>query len=265
MNPFEQQAAIPGIKHVIAIASGKGGVGKSTVSANVSVALALRGLKVGLLDCDIYGPSIPRLFGAINQKPEINQQGKINPILRAGVKLMSIGFLVDENAAVVWRGPMLFKAVEQFLRDVNWGELDVLVIDLPPGTGDVQLTLAQKVPLTGAITVCTPQNLALSDVKKSIDMFERINIPILGIVENMAYLKTGDQKIELFPRGELDHYIDSKKLKKLVALPFFPAVAKASEIGIPIMQSNSQSEEARIFDELAAHVETALSQVEKNS
>lgn len=265
MNPFEQQATIPGIKHVIAVASGKGGVGKSTVSANVSVALALRGLKVGLLDCDIYGPSIPRLFGAINQKPEINEQGKINPIVRAGVKLMSIGFLVDENAAVVWRGPMLFKAVEQFLRDVSWGELDVLVIDLPPGTGDVQLTLAQKVPLSGAITVCTPQNLALSDVKKSIDMFERINIPVLGIVENMAYLKTGDQKIELFPRGELDHYMDSKKLKKLASLPFFPSVAKASEIGIPIVQSNSQSEEAKIFDELAAHVETALSQVEKNS
>ena len=250
-NPFQKQAAIPGVKSIIAITSGKGGVGKSTLAANLALALAKEGKAVGLLDCDIYGPSIPRLFGAINQKPEVNEAGKILPIVRFGIKLMSIGFLIDEGAAVVWRGPMLFKAVDQFLHDVQWGDLDFLLVDMPPGTGDVQLTLAQKVPLAGAISICTPQNLALIDVKKSIDMFSRVNVPLIGMVENMAYLQHGDQKIELFPRGEIDAYLDKNKIKKLASLPFYPSVAKASETGIPVMEYAPQSEEAQAFRQLA--------------
>jgi ATP-binding protein involved in chromosome partitioning len=257
-NPFDRQSSIEGIKHIIAVASGKGGVGKSTISANLAVALALEGKKVGLLDCDIYGPSVPRLFGALNLKPEVNSQGKIEPLVRAGVKLMSIGFLVEESAAVIWRGPMLFKAIDQFLKDVNWGELDVLVVDLPPGTGDVQLTLAQKVPLSGVVMVCTPQNLALSDVKKAVDMFQRINIPLIGLVENMAYLQHGDQKIDLFPKGDLRAFLDSKQIPKLSEIPFYPAVAKASEVGIPLTQSEQNSEAAKLFKNLAKEVSSQI-------
>src|SRR3569623_537123 len=188
MNPFLAQAPIPGVKHVIAVGSGKGGVGKSTVAVNLAMALQKDGLKVGLLDADIYGPSVPRLLGAVNAKPEVTQDQKIQPVMRYGLKTMSLGFLVEESQAAVWRGPMLFKAMDQFFRDVNWGELDVLVIDLPPGTGDVGLTMAQKVPVTGAVVVCTPQNIALADAKKAMDMFERTNVRVLGVVENMAYL-----------------------------------------------------------------------------
>lgn len=258
-NPFEKQADIPGIKHILAIASGKGGVGKSTVAANLSVALAKKGARVGLLDCDIYGPSVPRLFGTLNQKPAVDEKGKIQPIERYGVKLMSIGFLVPEESGIVWRGPMLFKAIDQFLKDVNWGELDFLVVDLPPGTGDVQLTLAQKVPIAGALTVCTPQNLALMDVKRAIDMFTRLNVPVLGMVENMAYyLAPNGEKMELFPRGEMDAYLDKLKLTKLATLPFFPGVAKASEIGIPQVEQSKDHPESIAFLNLADTILTKM-------
>ena len=184
-SPFDQQQAIPGVKHIIAVSSGKGGVGKSTVATNLATALGQKN-KVGLLDADIYGPSIPRMLGSLNQKPAINKEQKIEPLLRYGIKLMSIGFLIDESSAVVWRGPMLFKAMDQFLRDVSWGDLDYLVVDLPPGTGDVQLSLAQKVPVSGAVMVSTPQNVSLTDVKRAVDMFNRVGIRMLGLVENMA-------------------------------------------------------------------------------
>lgn len=186
-NPFDQQQPIPGVKNIIAISSGKGGVGKSTVATNLAMVLSRSG-KVGLLDADIYGPSLPRMMGTLGQKPEVSAQGKIQPILRYGMKLMSIGYLVEEGAAVVWRGPMLFKALDQFLRDVQWGDLDYLVIDLPPGTGDIQLTLSQRVPVRGAIVVTTPQNIALIDAKKAIDMWSRMSVPILGVIENMSYM-----------------------------------------------------------------------------
>lgn len=251
-NPFEQQKNIPNVKKIIAVCSGKGGVGKSTVATNLALALSHK-LKVGLLDADIYGPSIPRMMGAINQKPNIGPGGKLHPLTRYGVKMMSIGFLVDENAALIWRGPMLFKAMDQFLRDVEWGELDVLVIDLPPGTGDVQLTIAQKIPLSGAVMVSTPQNIALIDVKKAIDMFEKVNVPIWGLIENMAYMvnPANGEKMQLFPKGEMDSYIDSKKIKKLGQIPFHPQVSMSSEMGIPIVDSNPQSQEAKAFDEIA--------------
>ena len=248
-NPFEQQQPIPGVKNVIAISSGKGGVGKSTVATNVALALAKQGVKVGLLDADIYGPSVPRMFGALNQKPEIGDNRKLIPLERLGLKLMSIGFLVDEDLAVVWRGPMLFKAMDQFLREVNWGELDILLVDLPPGTGDVQLSLAQKVPLVGAVAVTTPQNVALNDVKKAIDMWGRAGVPILGVVENMAHFIPPGQTepMQLFPKGSLDGYLKEKGLAKLGEVPFHPQVGIGSEIGIPVVESFPDSAEGKAF------------------
>jgi len=180
---------IPGVKYVIAVSSGKGGVGKSTVSVNLAVALALTGAKVGLLDADIYGPNIPMMMGVA--KPPEQKDGKIVPAESHGVKLISMGFFVPEDTAVVWRGPMVHTAIQQLFRDVLWGELDYLLIDLPPGTGDAQLTLTQLVPLTGAVTVTTPQEVALHDVRKGMMMFQKVNVPLLGIVENMSYFLCG--------------------------------------------------------------------------
>jgi ATP-binding protein involved in chromosome partitioning len=255
MNPFTKQAPISGIKHIILVGSGKGGVGKSTVAANLALSLKNQGLQVGLLDADIFGPSIPRMFGAINQIPEVDENRRIQPIIRHGLKLMSIGFLIDESSAVVWRGPMLFKAMEQFFRDVNWGELDYLIIDLPPGTGDVPLTVAQKVPVDGAVVVCTPQNLALVDARKAIDMFNQVNIPLLGVIENMSYLRGEDgSRTQLFPRGELDSYLDVKKILKLGSIPFHPSVGLASEAGIPVVLGNPDSIEAAAFNTCAVAV-----------
>jgi ATP-binding protein involved in chromosome partitioning len=253
INPFKGQAPIPGIQKIVVVGSGKGGVGKSTISANLAAALAKKGQKVGLLDADIYGPSIPRLFGAINQPPPLNADKKIEPLIRNGLKIMSMGFLVDEGSAIVWRGPMLFKAIEQLLKDVVWGELDYLIIDLPPGTGDVVLTVAQKVPITGAVVVCTPQNLALVDARKALDMFDQIHVPTLGVVENMAYFKssTDSEPIALFPKGDLDSYLDAKRIKKLAQIPFYPQIGMTSEAGMPLVISAPQSEETKIFLDLA--------------
>jgi ATP-binding protein involved in chromosome partitioning len=258
-SPFDQQQAIPGVKHIIAVSSGKGGVGKSTVATNLATALGQKN-KVGLLDADIYGPSIPRMLGSLSQKPTITPEQKIEPIMRYGIKLMSIGFLIDENSAVVWRGPMLFKAMDQFLRDVNWGELDYLVVDLPPGTGDVQLSLAQKVPVAGAVMVSTPQNVALTDVKRAVDMFQRVGIPLLGVVENMAYMinPVNGEKIQMFPKGELDSYIASKSIPKIGEVPFHPSVALASEAGVPIVESNKSSAEAQEFLRIAGRIRELL-------
>lgn len=255
MNPFDRQAAIPGVKKIIVVASGKGGVGKSTVSTNLALALRKYG-SVGLLDADIYGPSIPRMMGAINQKPTVSNGTEINPIERYGIKLMSIGFLAEEGAAIVWRGPMLFKAMDQFFRDVKWGELDFLVIDLPPGTGDVQLSVVQKIPVSAAVIVSTPQNVALIDAKKAIDMFERTQVKILGMVENMSYMlnPVNGEKIQLFPKGEMDSYLAAKKIPKLIEMPFNPSMSLGSEAGIPLMESYSDSLEAKTFAELAAKV-----------
>lgn len=259
-NPFEKQTPIPGVKHIIAVSSGKGGVGKSTVATNLAMALGKKS-KVGLLDADIYGPSIPRMLGTLGQKPQINPEtNQLEPITRYGIKLMSIGFLVEEGSAVVWRGPMLFKAMDQFLRDVNWGELDYLLVDLPPGTGDIQLTLAQKVPVAGAVVVSTPQNVALLDVKKAVDMFQRVNVPMLGMIENMAYMinPVNGEKMQLFPKGEMDSYADSKGIAKLGAVPFNPSVGLACEAGIPIVEANSNGAEAQEFMKIADRIREIL-------
>ncbi len=254
-NPFDQQKDIPGVKKIIVVASGKGGVGKSTVSTNLALALKKYG-SVGLLDADIYGPSIPRMMGALNQKPMINENNQIEPLQRLGIKLMSIGFLVDEASAIVWRGPMLFKAMDQFFRDVQWGHLDYLIIDLPPGTGDVQLSLVQKVPVHSAVVVTTPQNVSLIDAKKAIDMFERTGVKIAGVVENMSYMinPANNEKMALFPKGEIDSYLKNKNLKKLAEVPFNPNVSLGSEAGIPIIESYPECPESEAFKQIAQQI-----------
>ncbi len=258
-NPFEQQSPISGVKHIVAIGSGKGGVGKSTVSVNLAVALKKKSnkLKVGLLDADLYGPSLPRMTGCLNQKPEISSENKkVIPLNRFGIKLMSMGFLIEEDLPVIWRGPMLFKAVDQFLKEVDWGELDYLLVDLPPGTGDVVLTLSQKVPLSGGIVVCTPQNIALVDAKKALNMFAHLKVPCLGVVENMSSFKVkqDEDPIDLFPKGQLDTYLKTNKIKKLSCIPFHPDIGLSCESGVPFLESYPDSEESLAFLQLADYL-----------
>jgi ATP-binding protein involved in chromosome partitioning len=251
-NPFDQQKPIPGVKYILAISSGKGGVGKSTVSSHLAAALAKKGAKVGLMDADIYGPSIPRMLGALNQTPKVNAANKLIPIQRYDMKLMSMGFLVEDNSALIWRGPMLFKAIEQFFRDVDWGELDYLLLDLPPGTGDVQLTICQKVPVTGAVVVSTPQNISMIDVTRAIDMFRKLNVPITGLVENMSsFISPKGEKLTMFPKGELDQYLKNNDIPKLAEIPFSQQTALGCEIGIPVVTSKPDSVEAAEFNKLA--------------
>lgn len=254
-NPFDSQMALPGVKKIIVVASGKGGVGKSTVSTNLALSLRKYG-SVGLLDADIYGPSLPRMLGAVNQKPQLAEGNKIIPLSRYGIKVMSMGFLVNEDAAIVWRGPMLFKAMDQFFKDVQWGDLDYLVIDLPPGTGDVQLSIVQKVKVDCAVIVTTPQNISLIDAKKAIDMFERTSVPLAGIVENMSYMinPVNNEKIQLFPKGELRSYMDSKHLSLLAEIPFNTNISIGSEAGIPIVESYEDSIESQEFAKIAEKV-----------
>lgn len=256
MNPFDQQRPIEGIKKIIGVSSGKGGVGKSTVAMNLAVAMAKRGLKIGLLDADVYGPSIPRMSGTQGQKVQLNENKKLMPLDRFHMKVMSIGYLVDDELALVWRGPMLFKAMDQFFRDVAWGELDYLLIDLPPGTGDIQLSMAQKVPVSGAIAVSTPQNVALNDVKKAIDMWARVNVPVLGVIENMSWFipPGSSEKVELFPRGQIDTWLKERGIAKLGEVPFNPDVGLGAEAGIPIVESDPTSAEAEAFDAIASRL-----------
>lgn len=256
-NPFEQQQPIPGVKKILAVSSGKGGVGKSTVSVHLALALRDLGFKVGLLDADIYGPSLPRMLGTLHQKPEI-QNNLILPISVDGLKTMSMGNLVEEDTAIVWRGPMLFKAMNQFLFEINWQDTDVLVMDLPPGTGDIPLSLVQKVPVSGAVTVTTPQNVALADVKKSVDMFRRVNVPMLGVIENMAYFELpGGDRTSIFPKGELEEYLRKENLTKLGEVPLSPQIAQACEIGASLFFKPGSPQQS-IFTEIAQKIKTSL-------
>ncbi|MDZ4676404.1 MAG: Mrp/NBP35 family ATP-binding protein [Oligoflexia bacterium] len=234
-SPFEQQRKIDGVKHIIAVGAGKGGVGKSTVSTNLALSLLKKGKSVGLLDADIYGPSIPKMMGLTNMQPNITADKKIEPLVSHGIKTMSMGFLVDDKSAIIWRGPMLFKAMEQFLRDINWGELDYLIVDLPPGTGDVQLSVAQKVPLSGAVIVSTPQDMALIDVRRCVDMFKRVNTPILGLIENMSSFECPHchKESEMFKPGELHQFCDKENIPILAKIPFNTKIGEASETGKP--------------------------------
>lgn len=240
--------SLPGIQNIIAIASGKGGVGKSTVSANLAVTLAKMGFKVGILDADIYGPSVPTMFDTEGQKPiSVNVDGKslMQPIENYGVKMLSIGYFSGANQAVVWRGPMASKALNQMLRDANWGELDFLLIDLPPGTGDIHLSIIQEVPVTGAVIVSTPQHIALADVRKGIAMFnmESINIPVLGLIENMAYFtpeELPDNKYYIFGKQGAQYMAEDLGIPVLGEIPLIQSIREAGDVGRPAaLQENS--------------------------
>jgi ATP-binding protein involved in chromosome partitioning len=249
---------IPGVKHVIAVSSGKGGVGKSTVAANLACALALTGAKVGLLDADIYGPNIPMMMG-VEKAPE-QKDGKIVPAQSHGVKLISMGFFVPEDAAVVWRGPMVHTAIQQLFRDVLWGELDYLLIDLPPGTGDAQLTLTQLVPLSGAVTVTTPQEVALYDVRKGMMMFQKVNVPLLGIIENMSYFLCGhcNHRTDIFSHGGGERAAKKLGIPFLGNIPIDPAIRAGGDNGQPITIADPDSPQAKAFHDIAAKLIEAL-------
>ena len=258
-SPMNQQAAIPGITSIIAVASGKGGVGKSTTALNLALGLRELGLRVGLLDADIYGPSIPRLTG-VRDKPTVNEAKKMIPIERFGMPLMSIGFLVAEETAMVWRGPMVMSAIRQMLWDVAWGELDVLVVDMPPGTGDAQLTLAQQVPLKGAVIVSTPQDLALIDARRGIAMFDKVNVPTLGIIENMSYFECPEcgTRSEIFGHGGARHEAERLKVPFLGEIPLHMAIRSASDAGEPVVSSEPAGLHAAIYRGIAAKIKDRL-------
>ncbi len=242
---------VPDVKHVIAVSSGKGGVGKSTVAANLACALALTGAKVGLLDADLYGPNIPMMMGSASG-PE-QKDGKIVPAESYGVKLISMAFLVPEEAPLIWRGPMVHQYLQAFFRDVLWGELDYLLIDLPPGTGDVQLSLSQMVPLAGAITVTTPQEVALYDVRKGMAMFQKVNVPLLGIVENMSYFVCGHcgERTEIFSYGGGERAAEKLGVPFLGRIPIDPAIRDGGDSGHPIVVANPASPQAAAFRSIA--------------
>ena len=254
---------VPGVKHVILVMSGKGGVGKSTVASNLALALSRMGHSVGLLDADIYGPSIPTMFGITGQPLSDGKQ--IQPLERFGIKLMSIGFLLeDPKAAVVWRGPMLHGALLQFLKDVNWGKLDFLLLDLPPGTGDVSLTLSQKVRSTGAVIVTTPQEVALQDVYKSVSMAQKVGIPLLGVVENESYFICDgcDKRHELFGSGGGQSVAEYAKAPLLGQIPLHPSVRQWGDAGTPVVQAAPESETAQAFVAVAMKLVETLEQGE---
>jgi ATP-binding protein involved in chromosome partitioning len=254
---------VPGVKHVILVMSGKGGVGKSTVATNLALALSRMGQSVGLLDADIYGPSIPTMFGITGQPLSDGKQ--IQPLERFGVKLMSIGFLLeDSKSAVVWRGPMLHGALLQFLKDVNWGKLDFLLLDLPPGTGDIALTLSQKVRSTGAVIVTTPQEVALQDVYKSVSMAQKVGIPLLGVVENESYFICDgcEKRHELFGSGGGQSIADFAKAPLLGQIPLHPSVRQWGDAGTPVVQAAPESETAQAFVSVAAKLLENLQQSE---
>ena len=258
-SPMARQAEIPGIAAVIAVASGKGGVGKSTTALNLALGLKALGLKVGLLDADIYGPSVPRLTG-IRDKPELNDDRKMIPIERFGLAIMSIGFLVEEDTAMIWRGPMVMSAITQMLRDVAWGTLDVLVVDMPPGTGDAQLTLAQNVPLKGAVIISTPQDLSLIDARRGLAMFKKVNVPVLGIIENMSYFQCPHcgTRSDIFGHGGARHEAERLGVPFLGEVPLHMAIRETSDAGNPVVVSEPDGPHAAIYRAIANEVREQL-------
>ncbi|EIG56926.1 Mrp/NBP35 family ATP-binding protein [Bradyrhizobium sp. WSM1253] len=258
-SPMARQSEIPGVAAVIAVASGKGGVGKSTTALNLALGLRDLGLKVGLLDADIYGPSVPRLTG-LHEKPELDGERKMIPLRRFGLAIMSIGFLVEEETAMIWRGPMVMSAVTQMLRDVAWGQLDVLVVDMPPGTGDAQLTLAQNVPLKGAVIVSTPQDLSLIDARRGLAMFKKVNVPVLGIVENMSYFQCPQcgTKSDIFGHGGARHEAEKLGVPFLGEVPLHMAIRATSDAGTPVVDSEPDGPHAAIYRAIAGQVRDQL-------
>ena len=251
-NPFDNQQAVPGLKRIVAVASGKGGVGKSTVSVNLACALHHLGVKVGLLDCDIYGPSIPLMMG-VHERPAITPEQKMVPLENHGVKLMSMGFLLNDDQPVIWRGPMIMKTIQQFFSSVDWGELDILLVDLPPGTGDAQLSLCQTVPLDGGVVVTTPQQASLGIVRKGIAMFQKVNVPILGMVENMSYYTTPQgERIELFGNGGGRQECNEKGIPFLGEVPLFTEIREGGDTGKPVAAVDNDSPAGQAFMDIAA-------------
>jgi len=256
-----QAELLPGVKSTIAVASGKGGVGKSTTAANLALALSAGGHKVGLLDADIYGPSMPRLLGITGQ-PSSSDGKTLDPMENYGIKVMSIGFMVEEDTPMIWRGPMVQSALEQMMRDVSWGELDVLVVDMPPGTGDVQLTMAQRVPLSGAVIVSTPQDIALLDARKGLNMFRKVDVPVLGLIENMSYFHCPHcgERSEIFGHGGAKAEAEAKGMNFLGDVPLHIDIRTTSDGGHPIVVAKPDSEEAKAFKGIADRVWERLSQ-----
>ena len=258
----QRGSGVPGIKHLIAVASGKGGVGKSTTAVNLALALKSLGLKVAVLDADVYGPSIPKLFGLAGKPEPSDAAGKkMKPMTRYGVEVMSIGFLVPEDTAMIWRGPMVMSALTQLLRETEWGEADVMVIDMPPGTGDVQLTLAQQTPLAGAVIVSTPQDLALIDARKGLNMFAKVNVPVIGIVENMSYFvcsKCGERH-EIFGHGGAREEAERIGVPFLGEIPLDKEVRLRSDSGEPVAATQPDSLHAALYRDVARQVWASLS------
>ena len=258
-SPMSRQAEIPGVSAVIAVASGKGGVGKSTTAINLALGLRDLGLRVGLLDADIYGPSVPRLTG-IREKPVLDDDKKMIPIRRFGLAIMSIGFLVEEETAMIWRGPMVMSAITQMLRDVAWGTLDILVVDMPPGTGDAQLTLAQNVPLKGAVIISTPQDLSLIDARRGLAMFKKVNVPVLGIVENMSYFQCPHcgTRSDIFGHGGARHEAERLAVPFLGEIPLHMSIRTSSDSGTPVVESEPDGPHAAIYRAIGAKVRDQL-------
>lgn len=259
-QPAEQSQVLPGVKHIIAVASGKGGVGKSTVAVNIAAALARTGAKVGLMDTDVYGPSIPTMFDLF-ERPNITTQKKLIPLEKYGIKMVSMGFLVDVNQAMVWRGPMATSAIQQFMKDVEWGELDYMILDLPPGTGDIQLTIVQTVPLSGAVIVSTPQTVALDDVRKGVAMFQKVNVPVLGVIENMAYFippDMPDKKYHIFGEGGATRLAEELAVPVLGEIPLEQTIREAGDNGKPIVLADETCSSALAFITATSNMEQQL-------
>jgi ATP-binding protein involved in chromosome partitioning len=251
---------LAGVKNIIAVASGKGGVGKSTVAVNLAAALARTGASVGLMDADIYGPSIPTMFNLF-ERPNITTQKKLVPLEKYGIKMVSMGFLVDANQAMVWRGAMVTSAIQQFMKDVDWGELDYMVLDLPPGTGDIQLTIVQTVPLNGAVIVSTPQTVALDDVRRGVAMFNKVNVPVLGVIENMAYFippDMPDKKYHIFGEGGAQRLADELAVPFLGEIPLEQPIREAGDNGKPIVIADEESSSAHAFIAVGTNMQQQL-------
>ncbi len=261
-GPGSTQPGIPGVDAIIAVASGKGGVGKSTTAVNLALGLRDKGLKVGVLDADIYGPSLPKLL-AIREKPQTIGGNRLKPIERYGLTVMSIGFLIDEDTPMIWRGPMVMSAITQMLREVEWGKLDVLIVDMPPGTGDAQLTMAQQVPLKGAVIVSTPQDLALIDARRGAAMFNRVNVPVLGIVENMSYFlcPSCGTRSDIFGHGGARHEAERLGVPFLGEVPLHMAIRATSDAGTPVVVSEPDGVHAAIYRAIGEKVRVQLSGV----
>jgi len=251
---------IPGIRNILAVGAGKGGVGKSTTSVNLAVALQRTGARVGLIDADVYGPNVPQMLG-IRDQPEVSEDKKMIPPEAHGLKVMSMGMLVPPDQAVIWRGPMLHSAIQQFIRDVVWGELDYLVVDLPPGTGDISLSLAQSVPVAGAVVVTTPQSVSVSDVRKAVGMFRQLNIPILGVVENMSYFICGhcDGRTDIFGTGGGLRMAEDLKIPFLGEVPIDTRVRAGGDEGRPIVAVETDAPAAQAFRAVAGKVAAQIS------